>query len=74
MSLPRRIHGCPLTDEELEIITLNLLIGGLGMTQGFVGSMVVHLARNPDHRQQLIDNPAIRPGVIDEMLRYYAPG
>jgi len=66
-------EGRPLTDEELELITVNVLIGGLGTSQGFMGSMTVYLGRNPDQRQLLLDDPALRRQAVEEMLRYFSP-
>ena len=66
-------EGRQLTDEEIELITLNIMIGGLGTSQGFMGSMTVHLARNPEQRQQLLDNPGLRRQALEEMLRFYSP-
>jgi len=66
-------QGRKLTDEELKLITVNLLIGGLGTTPIFMGSVTVFLARNPDHRQQLIDNPDLKSTAIEEMVRAFGP-
>ena len=50
------------------MIAINLLIGGMGTTSFFMGSVVVFLGRNPAHRQQLLDDPGLVPGAIDELL------
>jgi cytochrome P450 len=65
--------GRLLTEEELRLIATNLLIGGMGTTSYFMGSVAVFLARNLSHRQQLIDNPALIPGAIEELLRIFTP-
>ena len=51
----------------------NLLIGGMGTTSFFMGSVTVFLARNPEHRRQLIAEPELIPGAIDELLRLFTP-
>ncbi|WP_292930982.1 cytochrome P450 [Novosphingobium sp. PASSN1] len=68
-----RYNERPLTDEELELITINLLIGGLGTSQGFIGTMAVYLASHPDERRLLIEEPALRRVAIEELLRFYSP-
>lgn len=67
-------RGRKFTDAEIEAMVLNLLTGGLGTTQGFVGSVAVYLARNPAQRQLLIDEPKLLDTTgLDELLRYLAP-
>lgn len=66
-------QGRKLTDEELKLITVNLLIGGLGTTPIFMGSVTVFLARAPQMRQQLINNPEIKSTAIEEMVRAFGP-
>ena len=31
------------------------------------------LANHPDHRRQLVDNPALIPGAVEELLRWESP-
>ena len=67
------IDGRPLTEQELLMIAINLLIGGMGTTAFFMGSVTVFLGRNPAHRQQLLDDPAMIPDAIEELLRVFTP-
>jgi cytochrome P450 len=55
------------------MIAINLLIGGMGTTSFFMGSVVVFLGRNPAHRRQLIADPALIPDAIEELLRVFTP-
>ena len=39
----------------------------------FIGSMVVHLARNPELQRMLRDDPGLIPAAVDEYLRLLTP-
>jgi cytochrome P450 len=67
------IDGRELNDHELLMIAINLLIGGMGTTSFFMGSVVVFLGRNSAHRRQLIADPALIPDAIEELLRVFTP-
>lgn len=67
------IDGQPISDHALLLIAINLLIGGMGTTSYFMGSVTVFLGRNPRHRQQLLDDPSLIPGAIEELLRVFTP-
>ena len=58
-----------LTDEELCRMFFLLLIAGLHTVQGSLAWSVLHLSARPDERQRLIDDPALLPGAVEEMLR-----
>jgi len=68
-----QIEGRPIEEWEVEGMLWLLLLGGVDTTQALTGSAMVFLGRNPAHRQQLIDNPAIIPDAIEEFLRFNAP-
>jgi cytochrome P450 len=59
----------PLTDEELCRMFFLLLIAGLHTVQGSLAWSVLHLSARPDERQRLIDDPALLPSAVEEMLR-----
>ena len=67
------IDGRPLEDWEVVAIIELLLDGGVDTTQALLGSAFIFLARNPDYRQQLIDDPALIPDATEEFLRVFAP-
>ena len=50
---------------------LNALLGGLDTVMSTMGFIASFLARHPDHRRQLIDDPTIIPKAVDELMRYY---
>jgi len=68
-----QIEGRPVEEWEVEGMLWLLLLGGVDTTQALTGSAMVFLGRNPQHRQQIIDNPAIIPDAIEEFLRFNAP-
>ncbi|MBW8754943.1 MAG: cytochrome P450 [Sphingomonadales bacterium] len=71
--LAARIDGRPLEEWELIAILINFVSGGLETTQALLGSAWVHLARNPDQRDDLRNNLAMMPRAVEEMLRYFTP-
>jgi cytochrome P450 len=67
------VEGRLLEEWEVEGLLMLLLLGGVDTTQALTGSAMVFLGRNPGHRQQIVDNPAILPDAIEEFLRFNAP-
>jgi cytochrome P450 len=65
--------GRRLTIDEIDSIVLIMLGGGLDTAQALVGSAAVYLGRNPDRRQELIDEPELMEGAVEEFLRLFAP-
>lgn len=63
------IDGRPITREECRVTILNVMLGGLDTVTGSMGFFFNFLARNPAHRRQLIDDPALIPEAIEELLR-----
>jgi cytochrome P450 len=57
-------------NENLDMLTV-LVLAGLDTTRAELGYMFRHLATHPEHRQALIDDPAIIPSAVEEVLRYY---
>lgn len=67
------IDGQPLTEAELLGMTHLLLLGGLDTVTATLDCMIVFLARNPEYRQRLIDDPSSVPGAVEELLRCTTP-
>jgi cytochrome P450 len=62
-----------LTDDEAVAFMGLLAAAGAETTTKLLGNCVVYLARNPDQRQKLWDDPSLLPPAIEEVLRYDAP-
>ncbi len=67
--------GEPRPLEALEILDciFIVLLAGLDTTQGVLSLSMEFLARNPGYRQQLLDDPALIPSAVEELLRWFAP-
>ncbi|HUV09584.1 MAG TPA: cytochrome P450 [Acidimicrobiia bacterium] len=67
------VEGRPLTkDESLGVCHL-LLLAGLDTVTATLDCMVAHLARNPDRRRQIVDDPELVPAAVEELLRWETP-
>ncbi|WP_174187463.1 cytochrome P450 [Nocardia barduliensis] len=62
----------PLTDEELNRMFFLLLIAGLHTVQGSLAWSIIHLAANPEQRQQLVEDEDVIPAAVEEILRIEA--
>lgn len=68
------IHGkvdggrSPTMEEIISLCTL-LIVGGLDTVASMLGFITMFLARNPDHRNQLINNPNIVSQAMEELFR-----
>jgi cytochrome P450 len=66
-------EGRPLTQVELLGICHLLLLGGLDTVTASLDCMVTYLARHPDRRRQLTEDPSIIGPAVEEMLRMETP-
>lgn len=67
-----RIGDRAATHEEARAMTQNLIGGGLDTVRNMMSFIALFLARSPEHRRQLVDEPALIPAAVEELLRYYA--
>ena len=67
------MNGRPLTDEEIQNIAFNLMGGGIDTTTALTSNTLLHLARHPEMRQRLIDDPSLWTVAREEFLRYVTP-
>jgi cytochrome P450 len=68
-----QVDGRPMTHEELIGTTHLLLLAGLDTVTATLDCMIVHLAQHPEQRKAIVENPALIPGAIEEMLRHQTP-
>jgi cytochrome P450 len=71
-AIKARINGEPLPDDDIMGVVFMLYIGGLDTVVATLGFFFKYLASHPEVRRQLIENPALLPDAIDEMLRVFA--
>lgn len=71
--LATRLDGEPLPDEMIVGTIRQVLVVGLIAPTVMIGSITIHLARNPDLQAKLRAEPSLIPAAIDEFLRLYTP-
>jgi cytochrome P450 len=67
------IDGRSLTQRELLGICQLMLLGGLDTVTATLDCMVTYLARHPDRRRALVDDPSRIPAAVEELLRSESP-
>ena len=67
------IRGEPLTWQQKRDLSFNILAGGVDTTTGLTSHALVYLARHPEDRQRLIDDPSLLPFACEEFIRFYSP-
>ncbi|MGE2692501.1 cytochrome P450 [Mycolicibacterium pulveris] len=67
------VDGKSLTQEELLGFCLLLLLASIDTTQKAIGSMMWHLAKDPELRHELASDYSKIPGAVEEMLRFWSP-
>lgn len=67
------VDGERLTDDEIVVETLLILIGGDETTRHTLSGGTAQLLRHPDQHSQLIEDIGLLPGAVEEMLRWTSP-
>jgi cytochrome P450 len=71
--LQKRYKG-ELLPEDMVLGTIRqMIVVGMIAPSVFIGTMLLHLARNPQLQQQLRADPTLVPAAIEEYLRLYTP-
>jgi cytochrome P450 len=63
-------EGERLTDDQFVSILWNLVAGGLDTTTSFTALTLCHLAKHPELRTRLIEDPELLVSATEEYLRY----
>lgn len=66
-----QIDGAPVADEELLSCLLLLFMAGLDTVAAQLSYAMYHLAKHPEHRRVLVDDPSRVPGAVEELMRAY---
>jgi cytochrome P450 len=66
-------QGRTLTDDEIVGLVQLISIAGSETVVRLLGFAAVELARHPDQRRLLVDDPGLVPSAVEETLRYEAP-
>ena len=67
------VAGERLTDDEILGICFLMLLAGLDTVTDALECDWVFLARHPDERQRILDDPGIIPQAVEELLRHESP-
>jgi cytochrome P450 len=71
--LDAEVEGDRLSRNDILDICFLFLIAGLDTVTATLDCMYSFLAQNPAHRRQLVEEPALIPNAIEEMLRWETP-
>jgi cytochrome P450 len=71
--LAARHEGKPLPEDMILGTIRQMLVVGIIAPTTAIGSMMVHLARNPQHQEYLRANPQRIGDAVEELLRLYTP-
>jgi cytochrome P450 len=67
------VEGRTLSRNEILDICFVFLLGGLDTVTATLGCSVAYLAANPAQRRRLVEDPAILPLAVEELLRWETP-
>lgn len=70
--LDTTIEGEPVSREAVQNFTFLLFVAGLDTVTAALTFAFRFLAENPAHRQQLLDDPALISGAVEELLRVFS--
>ena len=71
--LAAEVGGDKLSREEILDILFLFLIAGLDTVSDSLTCFYAYLANHPEHRRQLVADPAIIPSAVEELLRWESP-
>lgn len=68
-----RMGDRPLTPDEIGACVISLLTAGHGTTVASMTNLFYEVLRNPQIKQQLLDDPSLIPVAVEENLRMHHP-
>jgi hypothetical protein len=71
--LTAEVDGKPVPEQHVLGTCFLLLVAGIDTTWSSIGSALWHLAQHPEDRKRLIEEPALLPTAVEELLRAYSP-
>jgi len=71
--LHAQVDGKKLTREEILDICFLFLIAGLDTVTDSLTCFFAYLAQHPGHRREIVDDPALIPRAVEELLRWETP-
>ena len=71
--LTTEVDGHSLSRSDVLDILGLLMIAGLDTVAASLACMLSYLARNPAHRQLLVDDPSFIRGAVEELMRFESP-
>ncbi len=67
------VDGDKMTRDEILDLCFLFLIAGLDTVSDSLTCMFAYLVNNPEARRQLVDDPAVIPAAVEELLRWESP-
>ena len=67
------IDGAPMDQTQFILSMIMIMVGGLDTTTNSGALMFDYLAKHPDQRRQLIEDPDLIPSAVEELLRHLTP-
>jgi cytochrome P450 len=71
--LTAEVDGARLTEEEIQGICFLFILAGLDTVTDTLECFFAYLAQHPEQRQAIVDDPAIIPAAVEELLRWETP-
>ena len=68
-----KIDGEELSEAELAMFLIQLLVAGNETTRNLISGGLVALAEHPDQLERLVDDPSMIPTAVEELLRWTSP-
>lgn len=68
-----RMHGRPVTDDELHVMLIAFAIAGHETSMNTLSHLIWQLAVRPDLQNQLRDRPELTTAAVEETLRLWTP-